>query len=70
MIGGERAASGDRCHASLKNAAGDMVALNAPSRTFNLVSNSFNDGWYGPIVKVENCNKCHEALATTFHTSG
>ena len=53
---------------TLKDAAGDIVALNAPSRTFNVVSNSFNDGWYGPIVKAENCNQCHDALATTFHT--
>ena len=54
---------------ALKNAAGDMVALNAPSRTFNLIANSFADGWFAPIVKVDGgCNKCHDALATTFHT--
>jgi OmcA/MtrC family decaheme c-type cytochrome len=54
---------------ALKNAAGDMVALDAPSRTFNLIMNSFADGWFPPIVKeVEGCNKCHDALATTFHS--
>lgn len=54
---------------ALKNAAGDMVALNAPSRTFNPIINSFADGWFPPIVKTtDGCNKCHDALATTFHT--
>ncbi|HEX9017081.1 MAG TPA: hypothetical protein VF960_13890 [Chloroflexota bacterium] len=54
---------------ALNNAAGDMVALNAPSRTFNLETSTFADGWFGPIVKVtDGCNKCHDALATTFHT--
>ena len=54
---------------ALKNSAGDMVALNAPSRTFNPIINSFADGWFSPIVKVaDGCNKCHDALATTFHT--
>jgi OmcA/MtrC family decaheme c-type cytochrome len=54
---------------NLKNGAGDVVALNAPSRTFNLMVNSFADGWFSPIVKVDGgCNNCHEALATTFHS--
>lgn len=48
---------------------GTTVALNAPSRTFDLASNSFDDGFYNDIVDVENgCNNCHDALATTFHS--
>ncbi|MDO8669906.1 MAG: hypothetical protein Q7O66_00565 [Dehalococcoidia bacterium] len=54
---------------NLKNAAGLVLALNAPSRTFNLVTNTFNDGWYPAVVKVtDGCNKCHDALGTTFHS--
>jgi len=45
------------------------VALNAPSRTFDLVANAFDDGFYKAIVKVaDGCNTCHDALATTFHS--
>ncbi len=45
------------------------LALNAPSRTFNLASNAFDDKYLSPIVKVaKGCNTCHDALATTFHT--
>jgi len=44
-------------------------ALNAPSRTFDLVANAFDDEFYSPIVKVvDGCNTCHDALATTFHS--
>ena len=44
-------------------------ALNAPSRTFDLVANAFDDGFYKAIVKVaDGCNTCHDALATTFHS--
>ncbi len=44
-------------------------ALNAPSRTFDLVANAFDDDFYKPIVKVaDGCNTCHDALATTFHS--
>jgi OmcA/MtrC family decaheme c-type cytochrome len=44
-------------------------ALNAPSRTFNLVADAFDDNFYKPIVKVtDGCNNCHDALATTFHS--
>ena len=46
-----------------------QIALNAPSRTFDLVHNAFDDGFYSDIVKVgEGCNTCHDALATTFHS--
>jgi OmcA/MtrC family decaheme c-type cytochrome len=52
----------------LDNAGGVQVALNAPSRTFDLGANAFDDGFYPAIVKVaDGCNTCHEALATTFH---
>ncbi len=48
---------------------GVMLALNAPSRTFDLGANAFADGYYSPIAKVaDGCNNCHDALATTFHT--
>jgi OmcA/MtrC family decaheme c-type cytochrome len=54
---------------TLENADGVIVALNAPSRTFDFGTNAFDDGFYSPIVKVtDGCNNCHEALATTFHT--
>jgi OmcA/MtrC family decaheme c-type cytochrome len=53
----------------LKNAEGTTVALNAPSRTFDLVANAFDDDYYAPIVDVANCNACHDALATSFHSA-
>ncbi len=54
---------------ALKNADDVEVALNAPSRTFDLGANAFDDDFYKPIVKVaDSCNNCHEALATTFHS--
>jgi OmcA/MtrC family decaheme c-type cytochrome len=44
-------------------------ALNAPSRTFDLGANAFDDEFYSPIVKVaDGCDNCHDALATTFHS--
>jgi OmcA/MtrC family decaheme c-type cytochrome len=54
---------------ALTNAEKVMLALNAPSRTFDLGKNDFDDKFYAPIVKVtDGCNTCHEALGTTFHT--
>ncbi|NIQ76064.1 MAG: hypothetical protein GWN33_09190 [Gammaproteobacteria bacterium] len=54
---------------TLENADGVQLALNAPSRTFDLADNAFDDDFYSPIVKVtDGCNNCHEALATTFHS--
>jgi OmcA/MtrC family decaheme c-type cytochrome len=54
---------------ALVNAEGVQVALNAPSRTFDLGANDFADDFYAPIAKVvDGCNNCHDALATTFHT--
>ncbi len=54
---------------ALKDAKGVMLALNAPSRTFDIAAQKFDDKFYSPIVKVATgCNNCHSALATTFHT--
>ncbi len=54
---------------TLKNADNVTLALNAPTRTFDLGKNAFDDKFYNPIVKVaDGCNKCHDALATTFHS--
>ncbi|MCB0243414.1 MAG: hypothetical protein KDI12_08395, partial [Anaerolineae bacterium] len=53
----------------LVNADGVQLALNAPSRTFDLEADAFADDFYAPIAKVvDGCNTCHDALATTFHT--
>jgi hypothetical protein len=54
---------------ALTNADEVMLALIAPSRTFDLGKNDFDDTYYSPIAKVtDGCNDCHEALGTTFHT--
>lgn len=47
---------------------GEMIALDAPSRTFDLTANDFDDGFYGEIVKLEGCENCHDALATNYHS--
>jgi OmcA/MtrC family decaheme c-type cytochrome len=53
----------------LTDASGLILGLNAPSRTFDLVKNAFDDGFYKDIVDVKNgCNTCHDQLATTFHS--
>jgi OmcA/MtrC family decaheme c-type cytochrome len=49
------------------NADGEEVAINAVSRTFDITSNDFDDDYYDPIIDVEGCNACHDALGTTFH---
>ncbi len=54
----------------LLNEDGDALALDAPSRTFDLGTNDFDDKFYSPIVKVtDGCENCHEALGTTFHSA-
>jgi OmcA/MtrC family decaheme c-type cytochrome len=53
---------------ALETEDGVMLALDAPSRTFDLGTNEFDDGFYGPITQVENCESCHEALATNYHS--
>jgi OmcA/MtrC family decaheme c-type cytochrome len=46
---------------------GPEMALNSVTRTFDLGTAAFADAFYKPIVDVAKCNKCHDALATTFH---
>jgi OmcA/MtrC family decaheme c-type cytochrome len=54
---------------ALEDADGVTLALDAPSRTFDLGANDFDDGFYGPIVEVEEgCETCHDALATNYHS--
>jgi OmcA/MtrC family decaheme c-type cytochrome len=43
-------------------------ALDAASRTFDLTAKAFADDYFTAIVDVENCNVCHDALGTTFHS--
>jgi len=47
------------------------VATNAVSKTLELASNSIDDDYFkgaNAVAKVEGCNKCHDALATSFHS--
>jgi OmcA/MtrC family decaheme c-type cytochrome len=54
---------------ALEDANGVTLALDAPSRTFDLGANDFADGFYSPIVKVaDGCENCHDALATNYHS--
>jgi OmcA/MtrC family decaheme c-type cytochrome len=54
---------------ALEDADGVTLALDAPSRTFDLGANAFDDDFYSPIVKVaEGCETCHDALATNYHS--
>jgi OmcA/MtrC family decaheme c-type cytochrome len=49
---------------------GQVVALNAPSKTFDLVGNAFVANYFQgekALVTAENCNTCHDQLGTTFH---
>jgi OmcA/MtrC family decaheme c-type cytochrome len=52
----------------LENADGVTLALDAPSGTFDLGTNDFDDDYYSPIVDLEGCHNCHEALATNYHS--
>ena len=45
------------------------LGLNAPSRTFDLGADDFDDDFYPDIVDVNKCNTCHDQLATTFHSA-
>ena len=46
----------------------NVVALDAPSKTFNLKTKA-SETFFSPIVSVEKgCNNCHDALAVNFHT--
>jgi OmcA/MtrC family decaheme c-type cytochrome len=53
---------------TLEDADGVVIALDAPSRTFDLATNEFDDDFYDPIVKLEGCENCHDALATNYHS--
>jgi len=54
---------------ALEDADGVTLALDAPSRTFDLAANDFVDDFYSPIVKVaDGCENCHDALATNYHS--
>jgi OmcA/MtrC family decaheme c-type cytochrome len=46
--------------------AATTLALNFATRTFDLVGNDF--GASTAIVDANKCNKCHDALGTTFHS--
>lgn len=57
----------------------NILGLDAPSRTFDLAQNKFDDAYYADIVNVKTvgqgggtatkgCNTCHDQLATTFHS--
>jgi hypothetical protein len=55
---------------ALEDADGVTLALDAPSRTFDLASNEFVDDFYSPIVRVgDGCETCHDALATNYHSA-
>jgi OmcA/MtrC family decaheme c-type cytochrome len=63
----------------LRNASNTVLGLNAPSKTFNLAANAFED-YFPDLVNVmktpnpntngsvDGCNSCHDQLATTFHS--
>jgi OmcA/MtrC family decaheme c-type cytochrome len=54
---------------TLEDADGEVVSLDAPSRTFDLAADDFDDDFYDPIVKlVDGCENCHDALATNYHS--
>ena len=53
----------------LTDATGLVLGLNAPSRTFDITKNAFDDTYFKDIVDVKGgCNTCHDQLATTFHS--
>ncbi|MBA7469733.1 hypothetical protein ES707_05006 [subsurface metagenome] len=45
----------------LKDARARVIALDAPSRTFDLATADFVD-FYSPIVDIDNCYNCHDAI--------
>jgi OmcA/MtrC family decaheme c-type cytochrome len=47
--------------------AATTLATDMATKTFDLGGNAFAD-FYAPIVDPAKCNKCHDALATTFHS--
>ncbi len=65
----ESCSRGEHCSADDVCVADDdeILAVVAPSRTFDLTTNAFDDAFYEDIVDINKCNDCHESLATTFH---
>jgi OmcA/MtrC family decaheme c-type cytochrome len=53
---------------NLKNAAGDLFALSAVSKTFDLGTKKVVN-FYPDIALVPSCNNCHDQLGTTFHNT-
>jgi hypothetical protein len=52
---------------------GELVALNSPTYTFDLVGKAKVANYYqgtNAIVDATKCNACHDALGTTFHEPG
>jgi len=52
---------------TLEDADGVTLALDAQSKTFDIATNDFDD-YYDPIVNVNKCQNCHDALATNYHS--
>jgi hypothetical protein len=53
---------------TLKLADGTVVSVKSPTKTFDLLRKVFDPNFFSPIVDSDKCNKCHDALAVTFHT--
>jgi OmcA/MtrC family decaheme c-type cytochrome len=53
---------------ALEDADGELIALDAPSRTFDLATDDFDDDFYSSIADVDKCQNCHDALATNYHS--
>ena len=53
---------------AMKNPAGQTLGLNAPSRTFDIATGNLAAAAGSSIVDENKCNKCHDQLATTFHS--
>ncbi len=51
----------------LKDADGEVISLDAPSRTFDLATADFDDDYYSPIVDIEGCYNCHDAIGEPYH---
>ncbi|MCW4048829.1 MAG: hypothetical protein NWE89_03745 [Candidatus Bathyarchaeota archaeon] len=51
----------------LEDADGDVITLDAPSRTFDLATDDFDDDYYSPIVDIEGCYNCHDAIGEPYH---
>ena len=51
----------------LEDADGNVVTLDSPSRTFDLATDDFDDDYYSPIVDIEGCYNCHDAIGEPYH---